>query len=134
MAAKPPAFKIPKLPAQAADLLYSLRNTRLDLTRQAEAIEAQEAALREHLISTLPKGEASGVRGKLCSVYIENKEIVVVKDWDKLRPYIVKHSAWGLMNKAINQAALLEEIKTSKRKVPGVEAGFVPVLRVNKVG
>jgi hypothetical protein len=126
------AFKVPKLPAQAADMLYTLRQQRLALQKQCDALEAQEAQLKEYLIDTLPKGMASGVRGQVASVYIESKEIATVSDWDALQAYVRKNNAFFLLPRSVNSAACLEVIN-AKKKLPGVAKGFVPVVRVNKV-
>jgi len=130
--AKAPPFKIPKLPAQAADLLYTIRQKRLAIQREADALEAQEIQLKEFLIDTLPKGAASGVRGQLASVYVEAKEIVTVSDWDKLQAYVRKNNAFFLLPRSVNSAAVLEMLN-AKKKIPGAAKGFVPVVRVNKV-
>ncbi len=55
-----PAVKLPKSLAMCADLLYTTQQQRFALNKEAEKLQAIEVALRQHLIDTLPKGEASG--------------------------------------------------------------------------
>jgi hypothetical protein len=138
MATKTPTFKPPKNLAAAADQLYNTRNQRLALERQAEELQKQETALREHIIANLPKSSATGIAGKLVRVSVENKEVYTVKNWDKYHAYILKAAAkdpgaWSLMNKAANTAGL-KAVWESGIKVPGTEKVLVPTLSMNKVG
>ena len=131
-------FKAPKTLAECGDQFYSVRNQRLALERQAAELQAQETFLREHLINNLPKSNATGVAGKLVRVSIETKTVYQAKDWDAVRLYIKGNAAknpgvWGLMNKALNQAAV-KELYESGKKVPGVEAMEVKVVSMNKLG
>lgn len=130
-------FKLPKTLAECADQLYSTREQRLAMQKDVDELQAQETALREHLISTLPKSNASGIAGKLVRVSIVNKIVGKVADWDKLHAYIMKTQkknpgVWGLMNKAVNQATL-KELWESGTAVPGVDQLSVPTVSVNKL-
>lgn len=127
----------PKNPALCADEFYRLREQRLALQKQVDAIEAMESACREHLINTLPKSEASGIAGKLCRVAVENKEIVRITDWDAFWGFIVAEykknkGVGGILQRRVNEK-MVQELWANKRKVPGAEAMDVPVLRVNKL-
>lgn len=137
--AKTVTFKLPKNLAEAADLLYTTREKRLALNKEVEALQAHETALREHIINNLPKSNATGIAGKLVRVSVENKEVITVADWDKVRKYIYTNATknpgvWGLMNKALNQATAKEMMDAAgKRGVPGLDKINVPVVSVNKL-
>lgn len=131
-------FKAPKTLAECGDQLYSIREQRLAMQKQVDELQAQETFLREHLINTLPKSNATGVAGKLVRVSIESKTVYQAKDWDAIRLYIKGHAAknpgvWGLMNKALNQATI-KEMYESGKKVPGIESLEVKVVSMNKLG
>lgn len=135
-------FVIPKSLAACADLLYSTREKRLAMDKEAAALQAQETALREHLINNLPKSNATGIAGKLVRASIENKVVYSVDaehgGWDSIRAYIVKNQkknpgVWGLMNKALNQGTA-KEMAEAGVKVDGLKALNVPVVSLNKVG
>lgn len=128
---------VPKKPAEMADQLYAVRQDRLKLAKVVEAFEKRESELREKLIELLPKGEATGTRGKLASVYIENKEIATVKDWDGFHKWLLVEAkkdsgAWAMLQRRVNDSVMLEVMGKGK-KITGVEKGFVPVVRMNKV-
>lgn len=137
MATKTVTFTPPKTLAACADQLYSTRNQRLALNKEVEALQAQETALREHLINNLPKSNATGIAGKLVRVAIEDKEVWTVKDWDAVRAFIKANATknpgvWALLNKALNQATV-KEMADAGKKVPGLELIKVPTVSMNKL-
>jgi hypothetical protein len=127
----------PKNLAKCADEYYRLRNERLELDRQSEAIAKKESACREFLIENLPKSQASGIAGQTVRVSVENKRVVQVVDWDLVWGYIVKNikktpGVTGMLQKRIN-TGMVEEIWAAGKEVPGTAPMDVPVLRVNKL-
>lgn len=127
----------PKNMALCADEFYKLREKRLAMQKEVDAIEAMEGACREQLINNLPKSEASGIAGKLCRVAVENKEIVRVTDWDAFWGFIVtefkkNRGVSGILQRRVNEN-MVKELWAAKRKVPGTESMDVPVLRCNKL-
>lgn len=141
----PKGFKLPKTLGAAADLLYTTREERLALNRQADEKEAIEGALKTHIIDNLPKSNASGIAGRLARVTVVNKQVPKADDWSKVYMGIVteyvKHakkkdgmedSAFGLLNRALNKGAV-EERWQAKQHVPGVESFGVVMVSVNKV-
>lgn len=135
---KAAVFKVPPTLAACADALFSTRESRLALQKQVDALAAQEAQLRDHLINTLPKSSATGIQGKLVRVSIVNKEVVSVTDWELLHAYITKTQkknpgVWSLMNKAVGVAGV-KEMWDRGVQVPGVTKLDVPTVSMNKVG
>jgi hypothetical protein len=144
-AAEKPAFKAPKTLAAAADKVYELREERLGYSRQADAIKAEEGFLREHLIENIPKGDATGVVGKVVRVVIKSDVVPVAEDWSKIYEHIVadylahkkkktgQHDgAFALLNKALNGASVKEQWESGKA-VPGVGKFNSKSLSINKL-
>lgn len=131
-AKKPAPFKIPKTIGACADLLYTTRQERLALDHDSKDMQENEKLLRNHIIDTLPKSEASGVAGKLARVSVVTTEVNQVEDWDKFYAYIKKTGFFHLLNRAINQAAIDEVLATGK-KIPGVVKFPVVKVSLNKV-
>lgn len=127
-APKAPAFKVPKTIGACADLLYNTRLDRLAIQKNAAALETQEKALKEHIINTLPKSEASGVSGKVANVKVESTDVNQVEDWDKFYAYIKKTGFFHLLGRSIKQEAI-DEILASGKKIPGVKK--FPVVKVS---
>lgn len=115
-----PKFKIPKNVAACADRLYQCKLERAAKQREADLLEEEEKALKEYLINTLPKGQASGTSGKVASAYVYTKPIPQVKDWKKFYQYVSRNNAYDLLQKRLSVEAINERLD-AKKKIPGVE-------------
>lgn len=129
--------KLPKSLATCADELYTVRQERLLLDKEVEALKAREALLREHLINNLPKSQASGIAGSIARATVENKVTVSVTNWDDIHAYVLKNAkknpgVFGIFQRRVNES-MVKEMWDAGAKVPGVEPLDVPVVRLNKV-
>lgn len=136
-AAKTVPVKLPKTLAQCADRLYEVRQQRFALQKQVEAMEREESAIREHLINTLPKSQASGIAGKVARVTVETKTVVSVTNWDDLWKYVVKQypknpGVTSLLQRRVGEASV-KEIWAAGKEVPGCAPFDVPVVSLNKL-
>ena len=131
-AAKKPAFKLPKSLAACADLLYEKRAERLAIQKQVDALEAEEKLIKEHLINSLPKGEASGIAGKVARVAVVTKDIAQVTDWDKLYAHIKRTGSFDLLGRSLTKAAV-DERWAAKKEIPGVGHFNAVSVSVTKV-
>lgn len=125
-------FKIPKAMGAVADLLYSTRKKRLELQKQVDELQSQETALKDHIIATLPKSQASGVAGRLARVAVESKEVPTVEDWDAFHKYVAKNKRFDLLQKRISSEAVNEMLEDGV-KLPGVRKFKATVVSINKV-
>lgn len=125
-------YKFPKAMGACADKLFEIRNKRLAMQKAVDEVEAEEKALKEHIIATLPKSEASGVAGKLARVTVITKEVPQVKDWDVFYKHLVKTKSFDLMQKRLSDTAVKERWEAGKQ-VPGVEAFSAVTISLNKV-
>jgi hypothetical protein len=122
---------IPKLPAKCGDLLYETRQERLKVQKVVEALESQEAKLKEYIIENLPKSKANGITGSIARVELDKKAIPSVKDWDAFYAYIAKHQAWELLQRRPAEAAVKERWEAGET-VPGVEKFIAIVVSCTK--
>ena len=125
-------FRCPAALGACADLLHTLREQRLKLQKEVDAVAANEQLLKEHLIQTLPKSKASGVAGKLVRVLIINKTIPVVKDWPAFYKYVKRTGQFDLMQRRLADSAVAERWEAGKQ-IPGVEHFVVPTISMNKL-
>ena len=125
-------YKFPKAMGACADKLFELRNKRLAMQKEVDAVAAEETALKNHIIENLPKSEASGVAGKLARVTVVTKQIPQVKDWDAFYKYVKKTGQFDLMQRRITDAAIKERWEAGK-EVPGVEHFNAVSISINKV-
>lgn len=126
-------FKIPAKLAAAADLLYTTRQERLALNKHVEAMKVHERALKEHLIDSLPKSDASGVAGKVARAQVKIEDEPIVEDWETFYKGIKKTGAFELLNKAPNRRAIKERWNNGK-EVPGVGHFDNVKISLTKVG
>lgn len=117
--------------AVCADKLYTLKAKRKKAQAVANELKEEETALTEHIIKTLPMSEATGIAGKLATISIEKKEIVVVKDWAAFYKHLLKTKAVELLNKAVNSKAVQERWNAGKT-VPGTDKFTKKVVSVTK--
>lgn len=114
----PKTYKFPKSMGACADRLFEVREARLEAKKIVDALEAEEKAIRDHIIDNLSK-ESTGAAGKHHRVQVVPKEIPQVEAWDKLYPYIKRYDAFDLLQRRLNEAAVRERLENNK-KVPGV--------------
>lgn len=127
-----PKFKFPKTMGACADRIYELRRTRLDAQKEVDKIAAEEAALKEHIINSLPKSEASGVAGKVARVTVVTKELPQVKDWEAFYKYVKRTGSFDLMQRRLTDSAVKERWEAGK-EIPGVEHFNAVTISINKV-
>lgn len=144
MATKSPIpIKLPKSLAQCADLLYETRQTRLQEKKTVDAYQALESAIKEKLINELPKGDASGISGKVARVSVTTKDVPQLKDWESLCKFVLKHAQkhkgtdrelemFSLFQRTI-VTSMVEDLWAQKVKVPGVEPFKAVVVSCVKV-
>lgn len=125
-------MKIPKALGAVADLLYTTRAKRLALSKQVEALEKDETALREHIIQTLPKSKASGVSGKVARVTVLTDDVPQVEDWDAFYKYVKKNDAFELLQRRLSKEAVAERIDDGET-LPGVKLMKIPKVSLNKL-
>lgn len=125
-------YKFPKAMGACADKLFELRNKRLAVQKEVDAVAAEETALKNHIIENLPKSEASGVAGKLARVTVVTKQIPQVKDWDAFYKHVKKTGDFDLMQRRLTDAAIKERWEAGK-EVPGVEHFNAVSVSINKI-
>ena len=120
-------YKFPKSMAACADLLYNKKQERLAADKVAAALKAEETALTNYIIDTLPK-DSGGAVGKHHKVETYTDDKLVVKDWDALYKYIKRTGRFELLQKRLGEGAA-EELFADKKVVPGV--GTFTVVKVS---
>lgn len=125
-------YKFPKMMGACADQIYALRARRQLAQKAVDLIEAEEKALKAHIIENLPKSQMTGASGKTANVKVITKEVPVVDDWDKFHAYIKRTGNFTLMQKRASDGALKELVEAGK-KIPGVGTFDAVTLSITKV-
>jgi hypothetical protein len=131
-AKKPVKFKFPRKLADCADYIYDLKQRRLALQKDVAALEAEEKALRAHLIEKLPLQNASSIAGISARVSLEPRTVPTVGDWDAVFRFIKKTGKFELLQRRLSDA-VVKELWDDGKKVPGVGQLEITVLSINKV-
>lgn len=118
--------------SEAVDKLYAAREARYVLQKQIKALEKEESELRELIISNLPKSNSNGLAGKVALAKIEVKEKAVVVDWEKFYVYVGKKKAFDLLQRRLNESAVIERW-SNKEDVPGVGTFNAVTLSLTKL-
>ena len=131
---KIPKFKMPTNNAQAADMLYKLREKRLQQQAVVNAYAEAEGLVREYLIENLAADSATGISGKIATANIERKEIVKVDDWDKLQAFIKKFGRFDLVQRRISDVAARDLMAQEPKKAAaaGLSSMQVKVVSCTK--
>lgn len=130
---KPVDYKLPaKITGALADRLAATRDKRLALQKDVDKLQAEETAIKEHIINLLPKSETSGVAGKFYRVTVVNKSRPQIEDWEKFQPWLTKNKAWDCISHALAPAGIKERWDAGK-EVPGVVEFQYPSVSINKV-
>lgn len=143
--AEKPKFVPPKKPANGVDQLYETREKRLGLDRESTVLKETEGNLREWLIETIPKSDATGIAGKLARATVVTKVMPVPEDWSKIYKFIVdtymdhvkkktgqQDGVFALLNKALNTSTVSEMWEAGKT-VPGVGKFNAKAISLSKV-
>lgn len=129
--AKVAKLKIPKTIGACADLLYKMQQERLALDKVVEAMKANETALKNHIIDTLPKGD-TGAAGKTHQVRVVTEDVPQAENWEEVYEYVRKNKAFDLLQRRLNGKAVLDRIEDGK-KIPGVKMFRAVKLSLTKV-
>lgn len=125
-------YRFSKKMGTCADRLYALKAKRLAAQKVADEIKEEETALKEHIINTLPKSEASGIAGKMARVTVVNKTVPRVEDWDKFYRHVKRTGNFEMLQRRVGEKAIQERWDNGK-EVPGVSHFTFPIISMNKV-
>lgn len=126
---------MPKSLGRCADLYHDVRDLRLLMEKECEAIKARETEIQEHIIRTLPKGDtgASGLRYR-AQIKMEDKPQVdeTKGGWPALWEFIAASKRFDLLQKRLGEKAIADMWEQGEA-VPGVAVVHVPKLSITKI-
>lgn len=126
------AYKFPKSMGLCADRLYELRKRRLEEQKKVEALEAEENALKAHIIDHLPKSQMTGASGKVANVKIVTKVIPQIADLELFYGYVRRSKRTDLLQKRLNDGAIKEMLDDGK-KIPGITTFDAKTVSLTKI-
>jgi hypothetical protein len=125
-------WSLPKTIGACADALYKIRQDRLTVQKKIDELKGREEQLREYLIATLPKSDATGAAGKVARAQIKDKRVPKVEDWDALYKHVKRTGSFELLQRRVSDEAVKERWDAGKQ-VPGVEVFTTVTVSVTKL-
>lgn len=129
--------KLPKSMGLCADLLWDARQKRLAADKVAAELKAEEIRISKHIIDNLSKND-TGAAGKHHRVQVVTKPKLRVnaEQWNKFYAWVRKNDAFDVLQKRLNEPALIEHMTDKKgnvRLAPGVEQFQAVSVSLTKV-
>jgi hypothetical protein len=103
-----------------ADLYAEVRELRLAMQKMVDDVKARESEVREHIIDNLSKSDDTGAAGKRYRAQVVTKLKPTLKNWDAFVGYMLAHNRFDLVQKRMNERAVLDMLEEGE-SVPGVE-------------
>lgn len=126
-----PQYKWPKTNGGLADRLYTLRQARIELERQAGKMEEEEKALKKWIIDVFTRDGLTAAKGKFGSASTQEVEVPVYEDDVKFYAYLKRTGDFHLLQRRLNDTAI-REMWAKKKVVPGIGSFKITKVSVNK--
>lgn len=123
---------LPQSIGRCADLYHEVRDLRLAMQKETEAVEAREKEIKQHIIDNLSKSDDTGAAGLKYRAQIVMKVSPKIADWGVFTSWIRKNDRFDLLHKRVNDAGI-KEIWAEREAVPGIEKVNVPDVSITKV-
>lgn len=133
---------LPVSMGRCADLYHDVRELRLAMEKEVEAIKARESEIQEHIINNLSKGDDTGAAGLRYRAQVTTKrkpilagvsEIYPQGGWGILCSWIRKNDRFDMLQKRLSDKAVMDWQEQENRILPGIEMMNVPSLSITKI-
>lgn len=123
---------MPKSIGRCADLYHDVRELRLMMEKEAEAIKARETEIQEHIIANLSKSDDTGAAGLRYRAQVKTETKPQIADWAAFTAYVAEHDRFDLIQKRLGEKAV-GDLWEAGEAVPGVAKVHVPKLSITKI-
>lgn len=115
-----------------ADLLHDVRDLRLEMQRQTDAIEAREKEVKSWIIDHSTEHDTTfGGRRFVASVYKETEPSI--QDWGAFCSWVRKNDRFDLLQKRLSTKAVEETQAVEARLLPGLTQIHVMKISLTKI-
>ena len=122
---------LPKSIGICADLYHDVRELRLSMEKEVEAVKARENEIREHIINNVTAGD-TGAAGQRYRAQIVVKVTPKITDWNKVCDFIYVNNRFDLVQKRLGEKAV-EELWADGVDIGGVEKMNVKMVSITKI-
>lgn len=124
---------IPEDLGAVVDAYRDVREIRLLMQKEVEAVEARERELREHILANLSKStHTTGVAGRRFRAQRVEKVVPAADDWTKIHAYVQETGRFDLLQKRLSDKAVSDAWDEGD-EIPGVERFIKVDLSVTKI-
>lgn len=124
---------LPAAMGRCADLYHDIREMRLAMEKQVEAIKARETEVQEHIIANLSAGADTGAAGLRYRAQVVVKPKPRIADWGILTAWVRKNDRFDMLQHRLSDNAALEWMENEGRQLPGTETIQTKTLSVTKI-
>ena len=130
LAADPTQMKL----GDVVDGYRDIREVRLAMEKEVEAVAAVERAFKNQLINSISKNDEKGVYGLRFRATIKMKTLPKVKDgdWAELHRYVYETGDLAVFQKRLNDSHIMELVEAGKTP-SGIEMMHIPDVSVVKL-
>lgn len=123
---------IPASVGRAADLYSEIRELRLSMDKEVEAVKARENEIKQHIIDNLSATDDTGAAGLKYRAQIIKKSRPTVSDWPALHAFIAKTGRFDLLQKRVSDKAAMDMLE-AQEALPGVEEYVYKDVSITKI-
>lgn len=123
---------LPASLGRCADLYKEVRDMRLAMEKETDAVHARENEIKEHLVSNLSK-EDSGAAGLKYRAQRTETTKYVVKDWPALWGWIFANKRSDMMQKRVSDKAVADYVEAEDKLLPGMERFTAIDVSITKI-
>lgn len=118
---------------ECVDLYHEVRQLRLDMQKEVDAVAERERDLKAHILSSLSSQQGvTGVAGARYRAQVVEKRVPAVRDWKALHAWVRENNRFDVLQKRVLNSAILD-LWEADQEVPGCEAALSVDLSVTKV-
>ena len=124
---------VPNTIGAAADLYAEVRERRLAMEKQAEAVHDRETEIYNMILVGLSESTDTGASGQRYRVQRVEKDRLQTKDWDAFWAFVRQEGAFEMLQRRLGEKAVQEWVETKGSPPPGIEVAKVASLSFNKI-
>ena len=126
-----PGAPMPASLGACADLLHDVRELRLEMQRQTDAVEAREKEIKAWIIDHSTEHDTTfGGRRYIAQVYKEPTP--TIQDWGVFCSWVRKNDRFDLLQKRLSEKAVEDTTAAEGRMLPGLTEIYVMKVSVTK--
>jgi hypothetical protein len=115
-----------------ADLLHDVRELRLEMQRQTDAIEARENEIRDHIINNVSATDTGAVGQRFVAKVTASSKPAIL-DWGVFCAWVRKNDRFDCLQKRLSDDAVVTTQNAEQRLLPGLQTVHVKKVSVTKL-